>query len=47
MIFKDLNWVDPKTFSLIDELIQFPNDSLNTICKLENLNQDIIAIEFK
>ncbi|KAF0769848.1 zinc finger MYM-type protein 1-like [Aphis craccivora] len=37
----------PKTFSLIDKLEQFPEDSLNTICNLANLNQKIIAIELK
>jgi len=47
MLLKDLNWLDPKTFSFIDELEQFPKDSLNTICKLANLNKDIIAIELK
>ncbi|KAF0771163.1 zinc finger MYM-type protein 1-like [Aphis craccivora] len=38
---------NPKTFSLIDELEQFPKDSLHTICNLANLNQEIIAIELK
>ncbi|KAF0736602.1 zinc finger MYM-type protein 1-like [Aphis craccivora] len=37
----------PKALSLVDEYEQFPKNSLNTICNLANLNQEIIAIELK
>lgn len=47
MLLKDLNWLDPKTFAFINELEQFPKDSLNTICKLADLDKEIIAIELK
>jgi len=47
MLLKDLNWLDPKTFAFINELEQFPKDSLNTICKLADLDKEVIAIELK
>ncbi|CAI6362869.1 unnamed protein product [Macrosiphum euphorbiae] len=47
MLLKDLNWLDPRTFAFINKLEQFPKDSLNTICKLADLDKEIIAIELK
>lgn len=47
MSLKDLNWLDPKIFPFIDELEQVPKNSLNTICKLANWDQEIIATMLK
>lgn len=44
MLLKDLNWLDPRTFSFIEEIEQFPKDSLKTVCKLAGLDQQIIAM---
>ncbi|CAI6352791.1 unnamed protein product [Macrosiphum euphorbiae] len=46
-LLKDLNWLDPRSFTVFNNIKVLPELTLSTLCKMSGLNQEVIVEELK
>jgi hypothetical protein len=46
-LLKNLNWLDPKSFAVFNNIKIMPISALSTLCKMSGLNHQVILTELK